>query len=140
MEPNAIAGWIVPSEFMDVNYGSGIKQYLLKKVTLLQIHRFDPADAQFTDALVSSAIVWFRNEPAPEKHSVNFSYGGTLAAPAVVREVSTLELANEAKWTRYPIADKASTRPKITLGDLFDIKRGLATGHNKFFVLSREQI
>ena len=68
MQRGGIAGWLIPSEFMDVNYGEAIKRYLLDKVTLLRIHRFDPKDTQFDDALVSSAVVWFRQEertPAP---------------------------------------------------------------------------
>ena len=48
---------------MDVNYGKAVKHYLLSRVTLLHIHRFDPNDVQFADALVSSAVVWFRNKP-----------------------------------------------------------------------------
>jgi hypothetical protein len=42
---------LIPSEFMDVNYGAAVKRYLLNKVTLLHIHRFDPHDVQFGDAL-----------------------------------------------------------------------------------------
>jgi len=61
LAPDAISCWLVPSEFMDVNYGLAIKWYLLDRVTLLHIHRFDPGDLQFADALVSSAIVCFRN-------------------------------------------------------------------------------
>src|SRR5262249_37696487 len=62
LAPRAVSGWLIPSEFMDVNYGRAVKRYLLESVTLLRIHRFDPSDVQFADALVSSAIVWFRNE------------------------------------------------------------------------------
>jgi adenine-specific DNA-methyltransferase len=54
--------WLVPSEFMDVNYGLWIKRYLSERVTLLRIHRFDPNEVQFGDALVSSAVVFFRKK------------------------------------------------------------------------------
>ena len=60
-----LAGWLIPSEFMDVNYGQPLKTYLLDQVTLLRIHRFDPMDVQFQDALVSSAVVWFKKTPPP---------------------------------------------------------------------------
>jgi hypothetical protein len=109
-------------------------------VTLLQIHRYDPQDVQFDDALVSSAVVWIKNTPPPPDHQVTFTYGGTLATPAIRREVAAAALTKEAKWTRYPQADKASVRAEITLGDLFDIKRGLATGDNGYFIMTREQI
>ena len=140
MAPGGIAGWLIPSEFMSVNYGRMLRRYFLTKVTLLQIHRYDPKDLQFSDALVSSAVVWIKNDPPPHDHAVVFSYGGTLAAPAIVRKVPALELALEAKWTRYPKAEKATVRAQVTLGDLFDIKRGLATGDNSFFIMDREQI
>jgi adenine-specific DNA-methyltransferase len=32
---------------MDVNYGQAVKDYLLKEVNLLRIHRFAPKDVQF---------------------------------------------------------------------------------------------
>ena len=140
MAEGGIAAWLIPSEFMSVNYGRMLRRYLLKKVTLLQIHRYDPEDVQFDDALVSSAVVWIENSPPPDAHKVVFSYGGTLAAPALLREVAATELAHEPKWTRYPQADKASQRARIPLGDLFDIKRGLATGDNSFFIMDPARI
>lgn len=140
MEEGAIAGWLIPSEFMDVNYGQQVKQYLLTKVTLLQIHRFDPSDVQFADALVSSAVVWFRNAKPPKDHEVLFSYGGTLAAPTMQRHVPVATLLLEPKWTRYPMADGAAAQGHVTIGDLFDVKRGLATGDNSFFIMTRAQI
>ncbi|WP_378948921.1 Eco57I restriction-modification methylase domain-containing protein [Paracoccus sp. R86501] len=140
MAEGGIAAWLIPSEFMSVNYGQMLKRYLLEKVTLLQIHRYDPTDVQFDDALVSSAVVWIKNTPPPADHAVTFSYGGTLAKPALSREVAAIDLADESKWTRYPQATKAPQRAQILLGDLFDIKRGLATGDNKFFIMDRAQI
>jgi len=140
MAEGAIAAWLVPSEFMGVNYGRMLKTYLVEKVTLLHVHRYDPQDVQFDDALVSSAVVWIRNTRPPKDHHVTFTYGGTLAAPAISRAVPAATLAAEPKWTRYPQADRASVRAEITLGDLFDIKRGLVTGDNGFFIMTREQI
>lgn len=140
MTDGGVAGWLIPSEFMDVNYGQAVKRYLLDKVTLLHIHRFDPNDVQFADALVSSAVVWFRNTPPPPNHVVAFTFGGTLLAPNLSRTVPAAELAKEAKWTRFPTAD---VRPKSStpiLSDFFKIKRGIATGDNSYFILSAEEI
>lgn len=140
MAEDGVAGWLIPSEFMGVNYGKMLKRYLLEKVTLLRIHRYDPNDVQFDDALVSSAVVWIKKCPPPKDHRVLFTYGGTLASPSLAREVPTAELVDEAKWTRYPQADNATQKSEITLGDLFEIKRGLATGDNSFFIMDRTQI
>jgi len=140
MEENAVAGWLIPSEFMDVNYGQAVKRYLLDRVTLLHIHRFDPCDIQFADALVSSAVVWFRNAPPPKNHAVKFTFGGTLLSPRLSRIVSAQSLAHEPKWTRFPAADIRLQTAVPTISDFFQIKRGLATGNNAFFILSKEEI
>src|SRR5438105_1843267 len=102
MAPGAVAGWLIPSEFMDVNYGREAKRYLLDRVTLLRVHRFDPEDTQFRDAYVSSAIVWLRNIPPSDDTKVEFTYGGTLTFLSLVQTVSTKQLRIAPKWTAYP--------------------------------------
>ncbi|MFQ5729251.1 MAG: Eco57I restriction-modification methylase domain-containing protein, partial [Waddliaceae bacterium] len=140
MQSGGVAGWLIPSEFMDVNYGKAVKHYLMDKVTLLRIHRFDPDDVQFDDALVSSAVVWFRNDAPPADHTVEFTFGGSLHASKQLRIVSVADLRKEYKWTRFPASDVRSGTVRYRLSDLFTIKRGVATGDNKYFILTREQI
>ncbi len=81
MEEQGLAIWLIPSEFMDVNYGATVRRYLAERVTLLHIHRFCPTDMQFTDALVSSAVVVFRKAPPPAGHRVRFSFAGPIENP-----------------------------------------------------------
>ena len=140
MADGGVAGWLIPSEFMDVNYGRELKHYLMREVTLLHIHRFDPNDVQFDDALVSSAVVWFKKEKPPAGHTVRFSYGGSLQAPAVSKDITLTDLARTDKWTKYPKQDPSADHDGYRLGDLFAIKRGLATGDNKFFILDEEKV
>ncbi|MCY4488948.1 MAG: Eco57I restriction-modification methylase domain-containing protein [Deltaproteobacteria bacterium] len=140
MADGSLAGWLIPSEFMDVNYGVSVKRYLLDKVTLLHIHRFDPSDVQFGDALVSSAVVWFRNEQPRIGHEVRFTYGGTLERPKLERLVPVETLRRERKWTGYPVKERPEVAAGPVLGDFFKIKRGLATGNNSYFILSVQEI
>lgn len=135
-----VAGWLVPSEFMDVNYGVPVKRYLLSQVELLRIHRFDPNDLQFGDALVSSAVAWFRKRGAAAGHQVEFSYGGTLAKPVQSRFVPASALQGIPKWTGLALAGVKATAGELRLADFFSIKRGLATGNNSFFIMSRAEI
>ncbi len=137
---DGLAGWLVPSEFMDVNYGAPIKQYLLNHVELLQIQRFDPSHGQFDDALVSSAVVWFRKRPPAAGHQVTFTFGGTLGNPARRHSVPASALQAEGKWTRFPAARVREVASGPILADFFRIQRGLATGDNRFFIMSREQM
>jgi adenine-specific DNA-methyltransferase len=148
MVEGGLAGWLIPSEFMDVNYGKQLKLYLLQNVTLLHIHRFSPDEVQFGDALVSSAVVWFKKEEPPAGHQIKFSYGGTLARPEHLGLVPTSALRQAAKWTRFPkmpdsklpVSTPGASSNRHRLSDFFTIKRGLATGANKFFILTPEQI
>jgi predicted RNA methylase len=141
VEEGGLSLWLVPSEFMDVNYGSAVKRYLLERVTLLHVHRYCPLDGQFQDALVSSAVVVFRKSAAPDNHAVTFSLGGSLLVPERVSTVPLRKLRPKEKWTKIPTAEgrTAGKQPSITLGDLFTIKRGLATGDNRFFILPRAE-
>jgi methylase of polypeptide subunit release factors len=140
MMAGAVAGWLIPSEFMDVNYGAALRKYLATEVTLLQIHRFDPHAVQFTDALVSSAVVWLRKAPPPPQHAVEFSFGGTLLQPEVSRCVSVQALAQETKWTRFPAAAVREKTAAPTVSDFFVIRRGVATGDNHYFILEAAEI
>ncbi len=140
MNAGGLAGWLIPSEFMDVKYGIAVKRYLLDKVTLHHIHRFDPNNVQFSDALVSSAVVWFRNERPRPRHQVRFTYGGTLEQPMLDRLVPLEKLRREQKWTRFPKGKINETADGPVLGDFFKVKRGLATGNNRYFILSAEEI
>ncbi|MDD4817619.1 MAG: Eco57I restriction-modification methylase domain-containing protein [Victivallaceae bacterium] len=42
LKENALSCWLIPSEFMDVNFGKALKEYLLNNVDLIQIHSFSP--------------------------------------------------------------------------------------------------
>lgn len=142
MAPGGLACWLIPSEFMDVNYGRELKRYLCERVTLLRIHRYDPEEAQFDDALVSSAVVWFRNTAPTADQEVMFTYGGSHSAPQVTRGVPLRELARAPKWTRFPVSDvqgpHAHDVPRLS--ELFDVRRGIATGDNAFFILTPERM
>jgi adenine-specific DNA-methyltransferase len=144
MEDGGYAAWLVPSEFMDVNYGVALKRYLADRVTLIRVHRFDPADVQFGDALVSSAVLVFRKTPPPPEHAVEFTFGGTMLRPLVTDRISLGQLREARKWTVYPRHASNDRRTShaldgMTLGDLFRIQRGIATGNNDFFILERRE-
>lgn len=142
MEDGGYAAWLVPSEFMDVNYGGALKRYLTDRVTLIRAHRFDPDDVQFGDALVSSVVLVFRKAPPPPGHEPEFTFGGTLEAPHASDRVALHRLRDARKWTVYPSHAKndrhtISDGTGPTLSDLFHIHRGIATGDNKFFIMDR---
>jgi adenine-specific DNA-methyltransferase len=139
---DGVGVWVVPAEFLDVNYGKVIKEYLTTDVTLVRLHRFEPEDVQFTDALVSSIVVLFRMGKPSAQWQVQLSTGGSLFVPQFVRMIPLRQLVPTSKWgplfTGAPVGGMRAA-DALTVGDLFNVKRGLATGANDFFILERRQ-
>lgn len=141
LEQGGLSVWLVPAEFMDVNYGVALKEYLTTRVRLLHLHRFCPADVQFDDALVSSAVVIFE-KAKPDDQEVVFSLGGSLLKPAQSVLIRQGLLRAVEKWPPdAAVRDLGTgqTMREIIFGDLFRIRRGLATGNNRFFILPRAE-
>lgn len=142
LQDGGLGVWLIPTEFMDVNYGRVIRAYLTEQVTLRQIHRFEATEVQFADALVSSAIVVFEKSVPHSNHQVIFSIGGIPTQPEDIHQVPLSRLRNEQKWTR---AHKAVTSTdtignrSIYFGDLFETRRGLVTGANDYFIVKRTE-
>lgn len=132
--------WLVPSEFMDVNYGEAVKSYLLHNVELLHIHRFKADDLQFTDALVSSCIVVFRNRKPADNHVIYFTLGGCINHPEIIRQIGADQLDSAKKWTNLFCEEAREEKHVAKLGDFFTVKRGIATGDNDFFILDKKTI
>lgn len=138
LKADGLSCWLIPSEFLDVNYGSVIKDFLCNKVELISIHKFNPADLKFSDALVSSSIVIFRNNP-PKEQIVKFTTGSDILKPTTSNEVSVCDLDPKHKWNALFGQQKADVLKGRSLGEYFKVSRGVSTGNNAFFVLSKEE-
>ncbi len=144
LEDGGIAVWLIPSEALDVNYGAALREYLSSHVCLLRLHRFSATDVQFDDALVSSCVILFKKaHPAPG-HVVAFTSGGALGEPESARGVTVADLRERRKWgPLLKAAGAGEVRPsapaELAVGDLFEVRRGIVTGANDFFVLERRQ-
>lgn len=141
LREGGLSCWLVPCEFMEVNYGKAVKEFLLNNVELISIHRFVATDVQFADALVSSCVVVFRNSRPASNHEIVFSEGGSVSAPDRQATVGSQTLRADEKWTnRFGhatgcMAELATDDATPRLGDFFTVKRGIATGDNKFFII-----
>ena len=133
MKKGAVGAWLIPSEWMSVNYGEALRKFLSEKVALLRVHRFAEEDVRFSDALVSSCVVWLRNE-APHGGGVEFTYGSSLENPDRRETIPLSSLSPSAKWP-----PRSKTESRWRLGDFFSIRRGLVTGDNGFFVMKEAE-
>jgi hypothetical protein len=70
---------------------------------------------------------------------VRFSFAGPIESPNTEALVPLDVLRHSRKWPQFPARTTVENTDEPTLGDLFVIKRGLATGSNSFFILSDEE-
>ena len=141
LQDGAVAAWLVPSEFMSVNYGKPLRDYLLSQVTLIRIHQFDPCDAQFDDALVSSCVVVYRKHRSDGREPFRYTFGGGFSDPReetmIPRDANVLG----GKWAlRNCDLDKDPDEDVLRISDIFDVRRGIATGANDFFIMDENQV
>lgn len=139
MTRDAIAAWLIPSEFMQTDYGKALRYYLTHEVQLLRVHRFDPSEPQFESVDVLPSVVVFRNRRPSPTDEVLFSLSGSLTSPVQFDSAIVGDLPTDRAW-RFPLGvDSELHTSKYSVGDLFKVRRGIATGANDFFILKREQ-
>jgi adenine-specific DNA-methyltransferase len=133
---DGIAAWLIPTEFMQTEYGQAVRDYLSSHVELLRIHQFAATSPQFENAKVLPSVVIFRNRLPSKNHSAQLTRGGGLSDP---QESELLSVAALAKTDRWLSGARHTVRPieSVTVGDLFVVRRGIATGANAFFIMER---
>lgn len=136
----AVASWLLPAEFLYVNYGKVLRDYLTTRVTLLSVHHFDPDEVQFDDALVSSCIVTYRKSAPSGDAACDMSYGGDYLDPKDTKSVSLSQLKTLSKWTMPHFSVTASHSSDIRLKDVLSVRRGIATGANDYFLIDDETV
>ena len=148
LAPGAVAGWLLPSEFLDADYSLSVREYLTTRVTLLRVHQFATSESLFEDATVSSAIMFYQYGTPTDDHEVSFSFGGSLSSPNATTTVKLSKLKHTRKWSNLvgnrdahlSISCSSQDQPPFKIADLFEVKRGIATGANDFFILSEAQV
>ena len=156
LKPGGRAAFIVPSEFLNADYGTTIKDYLLKSRLLTHLIVFHPTVQLFPGFLTTSAILLFQNGQSDKLlRIVNVSHLDELPAVeqylsggASVRS-SGLELKAypysslnpDVKWKHYysDLKINLHLEKKNHLAQFHkfaNVRRGIATGANEFFTLS----
>ena len=139
---DAVAVWLLPTIFMQAKYGEAIRKYLLNNVQLVKVHIYNEEKEQFDNTLVSTSIIVFRKRKNEEKERILISYGDSMENPISCKYVQRDTLLKNLDNWRGILNERESVnavRYRITFNDLFEIKRGVATGANSFFVMEREK-
>jgi len=145
LAPSGRLAYLMPLEFLNTGYGETVKQALLDKGRLKALLRIEPEGEVFPDAITSVGIILVSDDGTHEP--VKFCTVQTLDQlernlnDLPCRSVSIEELRPADKWLRHfeePCAlDRGALQPLSMYGSF---SRGIATGANEFFLLSKSDV
>ncbi len=141
--PGDVLCFIMSAEWLDVNYGRGIRQLMLDGLRAEEVHLLDAQAAAFSDAASTTVIVCAR-AGGHAKH-VRFknaaSVRGLLRLGAGGRKIPHADLQLAPSWGRIARNHYQHNREQdaIPLGSILRVHRGVVTGANDFFVMTRDR-
>lgn len=152
LNPNGRLAYIIPSEFLNSDYGKHVKSALTKNNVLRHIVVFDFEENIFDDALTTACILLCSNDKHNQK--VKFS---------TIKEIDDLELIRTyiSEYPLYSIDDSTFNNnilePKVKWRKYYQkqngiryknlipfsraakVVRGIATGANEYFTFSKSK-
>jgi adenine-specific DNA-methyltransferase len=151
LAPNGRAAYIIPSEFLNSDYGTLVKDYLIKSKTLRHLFVIDFEETVFDDALTTASILLLAKDDNQEK--VNFS---TIYSKSDLESIRNYivnypntngehiypqnELDASVKWRKYYQKQNSdSYKNLIPFSNYAKVVRGIATGANEYFTFSKSK-
>lgn len=164
LAPGGKMAFLTPSEFLETNYGEPLKQFLLDEFHIRALILHNNQDSLIFDgAKTTSCITLLEKKTGDEEPShtqfielsewpldvellddiQNDTEGDTNYGH--IRLVDQTELSPDEKWTHHfgpdteinPIAESPDLKPLREIGTL---KRGIATGKNDYFCLTKDEV
>ena len=146
------AALIIPTDWMNSNFGKVFKSYLKKTGFLQSVFYLDSELIVFEDNLSTASILFLENT-SKEKASIDFFFIKNIKffnkKPSDKKYKNYFEhqqyswdlLEDTKKWdSLFRRRDrKINYKQSKLIGDFFSSKRGIATGANKFFNISGKE-
>jgi methylase of polypeptide subunit release factors len=134
--------FITSAEWLDVNYGRGVRELMTDGLRAEEIHLLDASIEAFSDAASTAVIICARSGGDAEDVRLRTasSVRSLLRLSTGGRLVSRSELQLAPTWgkiVRNRYVD-AGSPDSIPLGSIARVHRGAVTGANEFFVMTRE--
>jgi adenine-specific DNA-methyltransferase len=138
--------FITPTEFLDVRYGQAVKEALLTHCEIDEILVLEMDGLAFEGVLTTSAITIATKRQSPSRRFrlVEGTLNGSIQRGREV-ELPAETAPAALPWTPLlpsraeriaPLLDGRTAK----LGDYCRVRRGIATGDNSFFVLTRSEV
>ena len=142
------AAVLVPTEWTNANFGAGLKKFLYNHDALREVIYFSHTRAIFADNLSTACILLMEKKSRSENMVRGWFLDSGEHLPALqefkpgpgvtARIFSGDSLYSARKWNPLFVHGAAARCPGLVpLSEIVTTKRGLATGANSFFHLSR---
>ncbi|MED7930416.1 methyltransferase [Nonomuraea sp. LP-02] len=133
--PGDFGTFITSAEWLDVNYGSLVRQLLLDGLGGTAIHVIEPEARPFADAVTTGAITCFEVGKAHAKMRLRrVKDTKNLGSLEGGREISRARLADANRWSVLTRVTPKLPKDFVELGELARVHRGTATGANDVWV------
>jgi len=136
--PGDLGCLITAAEWLDVGYGSALRTLFAQHLGCVRLDIGDPRTSAFGDAMSTAAIVSWEvgySDAVSMRETRDLK---TLRALTGGRAISRDTLTRSSRWR-----DLLHPRPHrdglVPLGTYARVHRGIATGANGFFILSRDE-
>jgi adenine-specific DNA-methyltransferase len=146
LQENGRLAYVMPLEFLNTGYGEIVKDSLLKHGNISSIIRLDCEKDVFPDVVTSVGIVLFEKTTQRDFTSFysihNLSDLENILSLSPIKRIPYGDLNACEKWLKYfDQTEDISFCPDyfVPLSYYGTFSRGIATGANEFFVLTRTQ-
>lgn len=152
LNENGRAAYIIPSEFLNSDYGKLVKYYLLKSNTLRHIIIFNFTEKVFDDALTTSAIILLAKDKNYNKiHFTTIKNREQLEKlkyivknyPDINADISINkeDIKPSVKWRiYYQKQESLKYKNLIPFNSVAKVVRGIATGSNDYFTFNLTKV
>lgn len=143
IEVDGTVFFVLPMEFLQVQYAEKLRIYLEQKFNTIHIISFE--EAIFPDIEQDICLVYLTNKKERPAHILYEIYKAANdrkpVSINVIRKNKPLQ-----KWSNAILMDdeisilKEAKRKYTKIGDMGEIAPGIVTGGNKYFILNEEQV
>jgi hypothetical protein len=135
-----IGAFITSAEWLDVNYGSSLREAFFEKLGGVGLHVLSPEIEAFPGTATTAAISCFK--VGSKQNSVQARHVSSLSqinGLSKGRRIAHSEMPVSSKWSILIRDGKAIPSAGIRLGEIFRVHRGQVTGANHIWITKNNE-
>jgi adenine-specific DNA-methyltransferase len=146
------AAYIIPSEFLNSDYGKLVKEYLLKTKTLRHLFVIDFKENVFDDAMTTASIVLLANDDNTSDINIT-TIDSKLDLQLIDNYIKSYpkqkgeftfnadDLDPNIKWRKYyQLQNSINYKNLVPFSTYAKVVRGIATGANDYFTFKESKV